>query len=173
FGIRLGLGDKSVEEICKKHNLDTEFLLTVVNTFLNEEYFPTRKLQSFQTSLIIDYLNKTNTYYLKDQLPNIERHLNSLILHSQPGNQTLSLIAQFFSSFKRELLNRIENCNSGVHSGEDALEELLADLKRLIIKHLAGDYDDNLCYAVVFSISSLEKDIKQNNRIHLRILNSL
>ena len=40
FGIRLGLGDKSVKTLCEEHSLDTDFLLTVINTFLNEEYFP-------------------------------------------------------------------------------------------------------------------------------------
>jgi regulator of cell morphogenesis and NO signaling len=174
FGIRLGLGDRSVSDICRLYNLDTDFLLTVVNTFLNEEYFPEKKLQSFHTSLIIDYLNKTNEYYLRNLLPNIERHLNFFILHSPEGNPTLQLIADYFASFKRELLARIESDKTpgaiSVPSGEDSLEELLADLKRLIITHLAGNYDDNLCYAVIFGIHSLEKDIKQNNRIRYRIL---
>ena len=56
FGIRLGLGDKSVKAICEEYRLDTDFLLTVINTFLNEEYFPEKKLQTFHTSQIIDYL---------------------------------------------------------------------------------------------------------------------
>ena len=80
FGIRLGLGDKSVKTLCEEHSLDTDFLLTVINTFLNEEYFPEKKLQTFHTSQIIDYLTKTNQYYLRYQLPNIERHLGSFYL---------------------------------------------------------------------------------------------
>ena len=74
FGIRLGLGDKSVKAICEEYRLDTDFLLTVINTFLNEEYFPEKKLQTFHTSQIIDYLTKTNQYYQRYQIPNIERH---------------------------------------------------------------------------------------------------
>ena len=54
FGIRLGLGDKSVKAICEEYRLDTDFLLTVINTFLNEEYFPEKKLQTFHTSQIIE-----------------------------------------------------------------------------------------------------------------------
>lgn len=72
FGIRLGLGDKSVKAICEEYRLDTDFLLTVINTFLNEEYFPEKKLQTFHTSQIIDYLTKTNQYYQRYQIPNIE-----------------------------------------------------------------------------------------------------
>lgn len=197
FGIRLGLGDKSVKTLCEEHSLDMDFLLTVINTFLNEEYFPEKKLQTFHTSQIIDYLTKTNQYYLRYQLPNIERHLGSFISMSTPGNPTLGLIGRFFSSFKEELIARIEKddkiwfpyCMSlskklgkepaGTIDGlqitseqrtEDTIEALLADLKSITVKHLSGDYDENLCYAVLFSICSLEKDIKQHNRIRYRIL---
>lgn len=198
FGIRLGLGDKSVKTICDEYELDADFLLTVINTFLNEEYFPEKKLQTFHTSQIIDYLRKTNLYYQRYQIPNIERHLGSFISMSIPGNNTLNLIGKFFSSFKEELTGRIEKdeqvwfpyCLSlseklNSHSGngqretlylgteqrtEDPIEALLADLKSIMVKHLSGNYDENLCYAVIFSISSLEKDIKQHNRIRYRIL---
>jgi regulator of cell morphogenesis and NO signaling len=199
FGIRLGVGDKSVREICNEYGLDSDFLLTVINTFLNEEYFPEKKLQTFHTSQIVDYLVKTNQYYLRFQLPNIEHHLVSFISMSLPGNQTLALIGKFFFSFKDELVARIESDDQEwfpyclalserlqdkiyrtntplpllIHSEkhtEDPIEELLADLKRIIVKHLSGNYDLNLCYAVISAICSLEKDIRQHNRIRIRIL---
>lgn len=137
FGIRLGLGDKSVKTLCEEHSLDTDFLLTVINTFLNEEYFPEKKLQTFHTSQIIDYLTKTNQYYLRYQLPNIERHLGSFISMSTPGNPTLGLIGRFFSSFKEELIARIEKddkiwfpyCMSLSKSWEKNRRERLMDCK--------------------------------------------
>ena len=103
----------------------------------------------------------------------------------------------FFSSFKEELIARIEKddkiwfpyCMSlskklgkepartidglqitSEQRTEDTIEALLADLKSIMVKHLSGDYDENLCYAVLFSVCSLEKDIKQHNRIRYRIL---
>ena len=198
FGIHLGLGDKSVQEICEKYQLDCDFFLTVINTFLNEEYFPEKKLQTFHTSQIIDYLTKTNQFYLRDQLPNIERHLQLFIKQSLPGNNSLSLIGKFFLSFKEELNDRIHKdqeewfpyCLSlseklksiqqtkildkkqiNIHfESEDSIEALLTDLKSIMIKHLSGDYNENLCYAVIFALNSLEKDIKQHNRIRYRIL---
>lgn len=199
FGIRLGLGDKSVKTICEEYRLDTDFLLTMINTFLNEEYFPEKKLQTFHTSQIIDYLTKTNQYYLRYQIPNIERHLGSFISMSTPGNNTLNLIGKFFHSFKEKLTSRITNDDTvwfpyclelsdklenhppagqpakallldSKRRVEDPIEALLADLKSIMIKHLSGEYNENLCYAVIFAISSLEKDIKQHNRIRYRIL---
>lgn len=197
FGIRLGLGDKTVKAICDEHALDTDFLLTMINTFLNEEYFPEKKLQTFHASQIIDYLKKTNQYYLRHQLPNIERHLTSFISMSIPGNNTLGLIGRFFSSFKEELIARIRQDDEAYfpygmslrerlreanaetidvpqiplgQPTDDPIEALLDDLKSIMVKHLSGDYDENLCYAVLFAISILEKDIKQHNRIRYRIL---
>lgn len=198
FGIRLGLGDKSVKALCEEHELDTDFLLVVLNTFLNEEYFPEKKLRTFHTSQIIGYLTKTNQYYRRYQLPNIERHLASFISQSTPGNSTLSLIGRFFRSFKEELTARIDNDGQAwfpyclslsgklerttpsgpaetlhlhtVQQEEDPIEALLADLKSILVKHLSGDYDENLCYAVIFALCTLEKDIKQHNRIRYRIL---
>lgn len=197
LGIRLGLGDKSVAEICEEHDVDTDFLLTVINTFLNEEYFPEKKLRTFHLSQIIDYLTKTNHYYEQYQLPNIERHLKSFLSMSA-GNPTLTLIGRFFASFKEKLLCRIRKDDEqwfpyclelsrklatnpdidtergfllpSAESVDYQIEALLADLKRIMVKHLSGNYNDNLCYAVIFAISSLGKDIKQHNRIRYRIL---
>ncbi len=197
LGIRLGLGDESVKAVCEAHQLDTDFLLMILNTYLNEEYFPEKKLQSFHTSQIIDYLTKTNQYYERFQLPNITRHLNSFIAMNPEGNYSLAVIGKFFAEFKNELIKRIQNdqknwfpyClslsrqdlsrqisqtndfSTGIRpEADDPIEALLSDIKRIMIKHITGDYDENLCYAVLFSISSLEKDIKQHNRIRYRIL---
>jgi len=194
FGIRLGLGDNSVNEICVKYQLDTDFLLTVINTFLNEEYFPERKLQSFHTSQIIDYLQKTNHYYCQHQLPNIERHLTYFIKVSSPENQSTLLIGDFFAGLKKEFESRIsydekvwfpyclslsEKLQKNTHQPdaqictqlpEDNIEELLADLKKIMVKHISGEYDENLCYAVITAVNNLQKDIKQQNRIRYRIL---
>ena len=195
FGIRLGLGDKSVRTLCEEHALDTDFLLTILNTYLNEEYFPEKKLQTFHISQLIHYLTKTNQDYLRYQLPNIERHLGYFIQQSPQGNQSLALLGRFFASFKAELTARIQQdeerwfpyCQQLMKGdplpeqpdnrqeltgqpADDSIEALLADLKSIMVKHLTGAFDDNLCYAVLFAICSLEKDIKQHNRIRYRIL---
>ncbi len=199
FGIRLGLGDKTVKEVCDQYSIDVDFLLVVINTFLNEEYFPEKKLQAFHTTQIIDYLTKTNIDYQRHQIPNIERHLGSFVsLSASAGNNSVALIGKFFASFKTKLTDRIENdaaewfpyclrlsekleklqsnkqesclLNLPEQQIDNSLEALLTDLKSLIIKHISGEYNENLCYAVIFSIASLEKDIRQQDRIRYRIL---
>ena len=196
LGIRLGLKDKSIRQVCEEHQLDVDFLLVIINTFLNEEYFPEKRLKAFHLSQIIDYLNKTNHYYLRYQIPNIARHLELFIAQDGSANKTLALIGRFFQSFKERLMAQIEKderewfpyclalgrqwatavfmedeeCLGDVEADEENVEALLADLKSIMIKHLSGEYNENLCYAVLFAISSLEKDIKQHNRIRYRIV---
>ena len=193
FGIHLGLGDETIQEICDRYHLNTDFFLTMINTFLNEDYFPEKKLQGFHLSQIVDYLTKTNHYYQRHQLPNIERHLRSFLSMSDPDNNSLVLIEKIFTAFKDVLLRRIKNDEKECfpyylslsnqlkdaifsfemnHSDEtdDSIEALLSDLRHIMIKHLSGEYDENLCHAVIFAVNTLAKDIKQHNRIRFRIL---
>lgn len=191
FGIHLGLGDKTIQGICEEKKLDTDFFVAILNTFIHASYFPENKFRSFCATQIIDYLTKTNRSYERFLLPNIERHLNSFIERSDPENGNLQVLRKFFTLFKQELMARIEKDNQQVFPAlrnlserfkseelylnakvkeTDVLEEKLCDIKRIMINHLSGEYDENLCYAVLIAICNLEKDINQHNRIRNKIL---
>lgn len=166
FGVKLGLGDKNIESICKEYSLNTEFFLAILNTYLNEDYFPEKKLQEFDVCLVTEYLQHTDAYYSHALIPNIEKHLNAFVSISDPANQQLGLIRKLFYKFKEELLNRI---NDGLLS-EDNSQALLMDLKNILIKHISGNFNENLCYGVLFSIDSLLSDLVKHNRIRDKIL---
>lgn len=188
FGIRLGVGDKSVGNICSEHAIDTTFFVSILNAFVNESYFPEKVLLSVNATKIIDYLKQTNANYHQFQLPNIERHFNLLIAKSNTNNN-LELMLNFFIHLKKELIQAIrydkehlfpfvarkaDNLSANEILSHmavfDSIEQKLSDLKSMFIIHLSGEYDENLCLAVVFAIIRLEKDIIQNNRIRTRIL---
>lgn len=192
FDITLGVGDKSVKSICEKNDIDINFFLTILNAYIHESFFPEKSFDSFGAQEVIDYLRKTNSYYLQSQLPNIERHFMALIGHSDKNNN-LPLLLNLYNEVKAEIVNRIENDNNrwfdeiikmekavnteaiaidqqATSSASDSIEDKLSDLKNMFVIHLRGEYDRNLCHAVLFAIISLEKDIRQNNRIRNRIL---
>ena len=193
FGISLGVGDARISDACYEHDIDVNFFTTILNTYINENYFPQTALLAFSASKIIDYLAKTNEYYEKNVIPNIERHVAFLISKTPSQNSNLVLMRQFFEEVKTELLQRIEDDRSKwfptialnemksigkmpnpvkeeVEDFNDPIEEKIDDLINMLIMHLKGDYDHNLGYAVITAIFSLKKDIKQNNRIRNRIL---
>lgn len=193
FDINLGVGDKTVKEICRAKNIDLNFFLTILNAYIYESFFPEKGFDSFGAQEVIKYLQMTNSSYLRHQLPNIERHFNALIGHSDNSNNNLPLLQSLYNEVKGEIVKRIDNDNNhwfseilqheqGVDAASiavsvddavkesDSIEDKLSDLKNMFVIHLRGDYDSNLCYAVLLAIISLEKDIKQNNRIRNRIL---
>ena len=198
FGIYLGVGDATVDEICTKHGIDPVFFISIINTYLNEDYFPENTLQSVNLKLIADYLAKTDSYYEQFQLPNIDRHFNSLVTNSQALSYELSLLRKFFLQMKEELLDNIHRDHemlfpfledlynqrvpasqfTSLYSGVQCydghqIEEKIEDLLSFFIIHLEGSYDQNLCHAVVSAVFTLCRDIKQNNRIRERILQPL
>lgn len=189
FGINLGTGDSSVAEICAAHNLDTDFVLAILNTFVNDGYFPEDTLLSFRVSEIIGYLVKTDNYYRNYQMPNIHRHFSLLLKTAGGSNASLEAMFRFYLELERDIEQRIDhdlnewfpaisemNADGGDSvimpetECDSSIEDKLSDLKSMFIKHLSGDYDLNLCYAVIVAIITLEKDMRQNNRIRDRIL---
>ncbi|MDR1882835.1 MAG: LuxR C-terminal-related transcriptional regulator [Prevotella sp.] len=166
FGIKLGLGDKTIGDICRKANINTEFFLAILNTFLNEDYFPERKLQKFDIELVVAYIKQTDAYLIHGQLHNLGKHLNAFISTSDPGNPQLKLISRLFTEFKDELTGQI---GQGMMKG-DAPLALLTDLKSIIIKHISGNFNENMCYAVIFTIDSFQRDLEKHNRIREKIL---
>lgn len=112
FGIRLGFGDKTVHTLCHELQIDANFLLTIINTFSNKDYFPEKRLLKVNTLQFIHYLQKTHDYYLNYQVPIIEKHIQALINSSPDNSNSLSLVQNFFKDYKNELeehLNREEN----------------------------------------------------------------
>ena len=187
FNIFLGLGVKTIEDICREKNVDVNFFNTILNTYINEDYFPEEAFKSYSINEIITYINKTNQYYLRFQIPNIERHFSSLIARSENGKNNLELLQNFFNEVKNELISRISydmkqlliNISNNttykldfslLAEENDNIEEKLNDLINMFVIHLKGEYDVNLCHAVLVAIMTLQKDIKQNNRIRYRIL---
>ena len=192
FDIVLGVGDRTIKSICKEKGIDTSFFITILNAFIHESFFLENVTGAFNAGDVVDYLRKTNNSYLRNQLPNIERHFAALISRSD-SNNNLPLLFNFYREVKTEIERRIDSDNqwfdaiisaeqsnsevsvagNAVQAESDSIEDKLSDLINMFVIHLRGDYDRNLCHAVLFAAISLEKDIRQNNRIRNRVLRPL
>lgn len=192
FDIVLGVGDRTIKSICKEKGIDTSFFITILNAFIHESFFLENVTGAFNAGDVVDYLRKTNNSYLRNQLPNIERHFAALISRSD-SNNNLPLLFNFYREVKMEIERRIDSDNqwfdaiisaeqsnsevsvagNAVQAESDSIEDKLSDLINMFVIHLRGDYDRNLCHAVLFAVISLEKDICQNNRIRNRVLRPL
>lgn len=109
FDIRLGFGNKTVEEVCNENGVNVDFFLEIVNSFHDQEYFPDKELQHFQAALLVGYLKNTHDYYLQVKVPEIELLIQELIRSSAgDGEEGLELLDRFFREYKKELIAHIE-----------------------------------------------------------------
>lgn len=185
LGVSLGVGDLSIGAICMKMHIDTDFFLSVVNTFVDHNYFPRNPNDYFTLHRTVQYLERTGHYYRQALLPNIDRHFMRLVEVSGSDNN-LQMLNRFYLELRTQFNMCIDNDENvvypGLLEGKSAMspeafesshlevEERLHDLLYFFVAHLRGEYDHNLCMAVVSAVFALHHDYQQNNRIRRRIL---
>ncbi len=149
FGIQLGFGEKSVETVCREHNVDLNFFLDLINTYHNRSYFPLQNLLKIKAGMLVDYLHKTHNYYLEFKVPEIEAILDRLLADDILAEDTKNLLSDFFQQYKKELVMHIEIEENRVYPYAMALEQYL---------------DNNIskeelnAYLEAYSISQYEED---------------
>lgn len=193
FEIYPGIGEFSIRQICEQKGVSTDLLLAIINIYLNRDYIPQEKLSFVPVDTLIKYLRDTDEYYKSVQLPNIDRHFNILLRTAKISQTTgvapnIEMLNSFYQEVKQELLYFIEKDEvqwfttmkwmhdsdlNTMQAGEELLEDKIRDLLSFFVVHLKGEYDWNLCVAVISAISVLGKDIEINNRIRSRVLRRL
>lgn len=167
FGIRLGVGDKTIMELCEEYALNPDFILTVLNVYLDEKYQPEAALSLFDVESIADYFQHTVESYIHELIPNIGKHLNAFIAISGSENKELGILNGLFLKFKEKMTEHLQNQTL---FDDDFPFELLHDLKSILIRHLSKEFNQNLIYAVVFSVHSFENDLAIHNRLREKVL---
>jgi len=193
FGIRLGFGNKNVEELCRQYDVNTDFFLAIVNTYHNKNFFPKDRLLEFSPLLIVDYLKKTHTYYVEYSLPRIEKLIHRLLESTPEQNSEMKMIEQFYLAYKKKLVEHFDEEEQDVfplveklvlHPGEvenktfdsnfekdhERVDFELDDLKNLILKYLVPEYDELVCNRLMEEIYRFEKDIHDHSRMEDAIL---
>ncbi len=103
FGILLGFGDKSVEEVCNEYKVNPYFFLEIVNAYSDEDYFTDVKLKHFPISLIVSYLRKTHDFYTNQIVPEIQLLITNLYQNCFTQKENVKLLLNFFDEYKNEL----------------------------------------------------------------------
>ena len=191
FGIKVGFGDKTVEEVCADNGVHTSTFLAVVNYTLYH-YLPAETLQRLfsQGELekcivsLLQYLGQSHSYFLDFFLPSIRRKL-------QEGTGGLKsevslLIMKFFDDYTEEMSRHMNFEEEKVFSfagkrleGErmqvfrlstysehhEEVASKLKELKRLIIKYCPEGADVNLLNAALYDIYRCEDELESHCRI--------
>lgn len=174
FGISLGFGDKSVQEICSLANVDCNTFLAVAN-FISQKEDDYSKVA---LPSLIAYLKRAHNYFLNFNLPMIRRRLLDAIDYSST-NDIAFLILKFFDEYvtevrrhmeyeNRKVFTYVENLLQNQSDGHynirtfatkhNHIETKLKELKDIIIQYYP-EKENDLLNAVLFDIINCEQDL--------------
>lgn len=185
FGLSLGFGDKTVEQVCEQQGVHTGTFLAVVNFMDDECCVSDEYYHKISIEALINYLRQAHSYFLDFNLPVIRRKLINAIDCSQ--NDVAFLILKFFDEYVNEVRAHMEYENQVVFSyvnkllqGEtcpegysikifaerhNQIETKLTELKNIIVKYYPAHTNNNLLNSVLFDIYSCEKDLCSHCRV--------
>ena len=104
LGIKLGFGDKTIQNICEEKGIDLNFFVETINVFHYEAYFPEKRLLDFSVSMVIEYLLKTHKYYIEYLIPENDRLIELFLMASPDESAENDLVRRFYTKFKEEFV---------------------------------------------------------------------
>ncbi len=195
FGIELGFGDRTVEDICQKLGIDLQFFLLMVNTFLNPDYFPDKQLKQVDVDMLIGYLVESHNYYLEERIPYLQSLIDSF--KNRVDHPALVQLEKFFDQYIEEVrdhlayedetafpymekisaidksrlpLERIDYSVDVFEERHDNIQEKLSDLKNLLVKYFPPAGDRYLRIRLLNELIDFEEDLINHARIEDKVL---
>lgn len=168
FGIPFGVGDKSIDTVCRENDVDCTTLLAVVNFAITGEYQYT---PAIDVSTLRQYLENAHTYFMDFQLPRIRQMLLEAINLAGVDNKVPLLIVRFYDEYVEEIRAHIQHeneCAFEYHATDDKhIAAKAIELKKLIIKYyphnekttIQSQEQTRLLYAVLHDIYHFENEL--------------
>lgn len=189
FGIKLGFGEKTVEEICRKYGISPSLLLMVANVSTFNDYIPEKEdINELNVEELIDYLHASHTYYLEDRMKNIEMELSGLYVDNP---SYADMLERFFSEYKNEVINHFEYEEKTVfpyvkdlvrkegtlqyhidqfEENHSNIEDKLDDLINILMKYLPETRNEKKKEDVLYSIFLFSGELNKHTLIENKVL---
>ena len=185
FGLPLGFGDYSVEEVCQTHQVDCSTFLTVANFITKGHVRFEIHPKDISIPALVTYLKNAHHYFLDFQLPSIRRKLLEAI-DCSTDNEVTFLILKFFDGYVQEVRKHmnyedmyvftyVENLQKGIRDeaynigmfkrNHNHIDDKLTELKNSIVKYYPANRNAYLMNAVLFDIYNCEKDLASHNEV--------
>ena len=142
FGLEMGVGEQTIEQVCEAHGVHTPTFLAVVNyKVFHQRAIP----KDIDIPTLQQYLKNAHTYFLDFRLPRLRRALIEAIIPADPTTKIPGLILRCYDEFAEEIRIHIEHENEGLfdeHEHDDQrITDKLTEIKNLIIKYYPSTND--------------------------------
>lgn len=109
MGIQFGFGNRTIEEVCKDHNINIWFFLEIINSYHEPNYLVKNSLGSYSISLIVNYLKVTHNFYREEKIPQIQSYIEELEDRATEDNLgNIKLLNNFFKEYIVELNSHLD-----------------------------------------------------------------
>lgn len=182
FGIALGFGDRTVDEVCRENHVDTTTFLAVVNMLLDDEE-PACDCKGISLEAFLHYLHNSHEYFLQYRLPDIRRKLEKAV--GDHDRQEAKAVMQFFDEYAAEVDKHMMyeertvfpyvrrllcgEASQGYdiemfHRQHDQIEARLTELKNILIKYYPSETScGKEMNGVLFDIFLCESELTSHN----------
>ena len=159
FGLEMGVGDQTIEQVCLAHNVHTPTFLSIVNyKVFHQRAIP----EDIDVPTLQRYLRNAHTYFLDFRLPRLRKALVEAIMPADPNTKIPELILRCYDEFVDEIRTHIEHENAGLfdeHEHDDQrITDKLTEIKNLIIKYYPAPLTDNPS-PVTYQLISVMSDL--------------
>lgn len=190
FGIALGFGEKSIEEVCSKYGVAVDFFLLICNVYTHSEYIPKNdELFEIDMTGLIPYLQASHKYYRQEQIPVLEQKLASIVAVCEPNSARM--LQRFFDEYRGEVFNHFDYEENVVfpyiqdlyrfkkvetydinqfEKNHSNIEDKLNELISILIKYIPENVAQQERIDALNSIFTLVSDLNKHSLIEDKIL---
>lgn len=187
FSMPLGVGNKTIGEVCAEAGVDADIFLLVVN-FILSGIIPSDKASAKAAVSIVDFLHNSHDYFLAYKLPHIRQNLINAL---DPAHADINpAIISFFDNYVNQVENHFNYEEKHVwpyvrsldskernpaysiatfSQHHDEISEKLNELKNIILRYYTTSMPDKM-YDALVDIYNCEADLSSHHDIENFIL---
>lgn len=186
FSIPLGIGNETIEDVCRNNAIDVNALLLILN-YIRTGIIDTALINIVSPIEIVNFLKNSHDYFVSYKFNHIRKNLIAAL--DIEANSTNALILNFFDTFikkvkehfnyeERKVFPYVEGLVNGQKSNytieiferqHEEVIDALAELKNIILRYYRTTAP-NLMYDVLVDIYNCEEDLESHSDIENNIL---
>lgn len=182
FGIPLGVGERTVEEVCRASSVDVSTFLAVASFIKHDGHIDNSLSRRVSVTALVSYLQRAHSYFLDFQLPGIRRRLLEAI-DCSGADEVAFLILKFYDEYMGEVRRHMTHENSKIFTytsrleagrltegysieryerSHSAIDKKLQELKNIIIKYYTPQGSSDPLVGVLLDIYNCEADLRMH-----------
>ena len=191
FGISLGFGERTIEDVCKEQGVDCDTFITVLNYVRDGGERVVHEGEKLSVPSLLGYLRATHSYFLDYLFPRIRRNMLSAI-DCSVKNEVAFLMLKFYDSYVDEVRKHMqyeENVTfawiTRLIEGEqpagtgapthllsyhhETFEEKLRELKALFVQYYPQRETSHELNEVLFDLYRTQEDLLMHCKVEENI----